>query len=69
MIWTMDSAGGIAACSEYTLLRDDGYSVLVGWIRGHTKIGPVREVRVTYHLEQYGIEIFEDDGFHRTEYV
>ena len=32
--------------------RDDEDSVLVGWIRGHTKIGPVREVRVTNHLEQ-----------------
>ena len=37
-----------------------------GWIRGHTKIGPVREVRVTNHLEQDGIESqvksFKNDG-------
>ena len=30
--------------------RDD--DAVVGWIRGHTKIGPVREVRGTNHLEQ-----------------
>ena len=34
------------ACREYTPPRDDEYHVLVGSIRGHTKIGPVREVRV-----------------------
>ena len=28
----------------------------VGWIRGHTKIGPVCQVRVTCYFNQYGIE-------------
>ena len=34
--------------------RDDEESVPVGWIRGHTKIGPLRGVKVTYHVEKYG---------------
>ena len=37
--------------------RDDEASVPLGWIRGHTKVGPVREGKVTYQLEQYGIEV------------
>ena len=36
--------------------RDDEQSLPEGWIREHTKIGPVREVKVTNHLEQQGIE-------------
>ena len=37
--------------------RDDDYSVPVGWIRGHATIGPVRQVKVTYRSEQFGIEL------------
>ena len=29
---------------------------LYGWIRGHTRIGPVRQVRVICCLDQYGLE-------------
>ena len=47
--------GGAGVCREQSLPRDEDSS-LVGWIRGHTKIGP-REVRVTNHLEQYGTAI------------
>ena len=47
--------GGAGSCRDYTL-RDDEDSVL-GRIRGHTKIGPVRQIKVTYHLGQCGIEI------------
>ena len=43
--------------AENTQPRDDEFSVPVGWIRGHVKIGPVREVRVTHRFEQCGIEI------------
>ena len=43
--------------AEYTLPRDDQDSEPLGWIRGHTKIGPVRRVRVTCCLDQYGMEI------------
>ena len=54
---------GAGACQQYTQPRDD---VPVGWIRGQTKIGPVRQVKVTYHSEQHGIEIqvksMQNDG-------
>ena len=53
--------GGARAC------RDDGYSIPEGWIRGHTKIGPVREVRVTNHLEQCGIETDPSRGLSSPE--
>ena len=59
--------GGAGARRGYTLPRDDEYSVPEGWIGGHTKIGPVLEVRVTYHLDRHGIEVqvksLKDDGF------
>ena len=32
------------ACRKYTLSRDESLSEPKGWIRGHTKIGPVLEV-------------------------
>ena len=52
-----DGSGGKAgSCREYTLSRDQD-SELIGWIRGHTRIGPVRQVRAICCLDQYGIEI------------
>ena len=53
-----DGFGGkTGSCREYTLLRDHQDSEPIGWIRGHTRIGPVRQVRVICCLEQYGIEM------------
>ena len=56
-----DGSGGcewnIPTIYIYTPSRDHDYSVPEGWIRGHTKIGPVRQVKVRYHSEQFGIEI------------
>ena len=57
MILMMDSATVLEHTESYTPPRDDEYSSPVGWIRGHTKIGPLRQVKVTYHSEQLGIEI------------
>ena len=34
----LDNLGG--SCREYTQLRDDTSSKVIGWIRGNTKIGP-----------------------------
>ena len=42
---------------ERTLPPDDQDSELIGWIRGHNKIGPVLQVRVTCCLDQCGNEI------------
>ena len=50
-----DGFGGAGARREHTLHRDDEESVPVGWIRGYTKISPVREVKVTNHLEHFGL--------------
>ena len=36
---------------------DDQDAELVGWIRGHKQIGPVRQVRDTCSLDRYGREI------------
>ena len=44
--------GKTGSCSEYTLHHDDQDSELIGSIRGHTKIGAVRQVRVTCCLDQ-----------------
>ena len=53
-----DGFGGCTgACTEKTLPRDNDYSETVGWIRGHEKIGPVIQVKVTYYSEHFGIEI------------
>ena len=41
----------------HTPSRDDQDSELIGWIRGHTNIGPSLQGRVTCCLHQYGIEI------------
>ena len=40
-----------------TLPRDHQDSEPVGWISGHTRIGPVLQIRVICRLDQYGIEI------------
>ena len=45
------------SCREYTLPRSDQSSQVKGWIRGHTKIGPVLDVMVCYHQGRYGFEI------------
>ena len=53
-----DGLGGkTGACGERTSPRDDQDSELIGWLRGHNKIGPVLQVRVTCCLDQYGNEI------------
>ena len=49
--------GGAGACREYTLPRDDEDSCPTGWIPGHTQVGPLLEVKVAYHSDQYGIEV------------
>ena len=49
--------GKTGSCREQTLPLDHQDSKLVGWIRGHTRIGPVREVRVICCVDQCGIEI------------
>ena len=51
--------GCAGSCRAHTSRRDEG-STPKGWTRGITKIGPVSEVKVTYHLFQYGIEIKND---------
>ena len=38
---------------------DDDCCVPLGLLQEHTKIGPVHQVKVTYHTEQYGIQIQE----------
>ena len=49
-----DGLGGkTRSCREYTVLHDDWNSEAIGWIRGHTKIGPVLQGRVTCCLDQY----------------
>ena len=37
--------------------RDHQDSELIGWIRGHTRIDPVHQIRVMCSLDQYGIEV------------
>ena len=49
--------GGVGACRSHTLPRDDEDAVPLRWIRGHPNIGPVLEVKVTYPLYPYGIEL------------
>ena len=52
-----DGFGGTTgSCREFKLPRDDQDSEPIGWIRGHTRIGPVRQVRVTCCLDQHGID-------------
>ena len=38
-----DGFGGAGACRECTLPRDEDYSVPVGWIRGHAKLGTLAQ--------------------------
>ena len=45
------------SCREYTLPRSDQSSQVKGWIRGDTKIGPVRDVMVCYHRGRSRFEI------------
>ena len=53
-----DGFGGkTGSCREYTLPRDDQDSETLGWLSGHTRIGPVRQVRIICCLDQYGTEI------------
>ena len=40
-----------------SLPRDHQDSEPVGWVSGHTRIGPVLHVKVVCCLDQYGIEI------------
>ena len=52
-----DGFGGkTGSRGECTLLRDHQDSEPVGWIRGHTRIGPVHQIRVMCCLDQHGIE-------------
>ena len=39
------------SCREYRPRRDDQDSEPIAWIRGHTRIGPVRQVRVICCLD------------------
>ena len=45
------------SCREYTLLRREETFHVRGWIRGNPKIGPVLDVKVSYHQGRYGVEI------------
>ena len=49
--------GYAGSCREHTSLPSDERSTPMSWIRGNTETGRVLEVKVTYHLYQYGIEI------------
>ena len=51
------------SCREYTLRRSEESSRVRGWIRGHTKIGPVLDVKVCYHQGRYGVEIMIESLF------
>ena len=46
--------GSTGACREYTLPRDDPESEIKAWIDGHTRIGPVLQVKTTCYLDIYG---------------
>ena len=50
-----DGFGSFVSCREYKSRRSDENATPKGWIRESTKIGPVLEVQVTYHMYQYGI--------------
>ena len=56
------------ACREYTMPREEEASEPKGWIRGHTKIGPVLEVATCCLHGKYGVEIrimsMNKDNFH-----
>ena len=41
------------ACRKYMLPRDDSNSVINLWIKGHTEIGPVLQVKTICHLDIY----------------
>ena len=52
-----DGFGGkTGSCREKTLPRDHQDFEPIGWISGHTRIGPVRQVKITCYLDRYGIE-------------
>ena len=51
------------SCREYTLPRSDQSSHVREWIRGNTKIGPVLDVKVSFHQGRYGVEIMIESLF------
>ena len=51
------------SCREYTLPRSEETSRVRGWIRANTKIGPVLEIKVSYHQGRYGVEIMIESLF------
>ena len=59
--------GHAGSCREHASPRSDETSSPKAWIRGDTKIGPVLEVKITYQLYQYGIEMrvntMKNDGY------
>ena len=53
-----DGFGGTTgSCREYTLPRDHQDSEPIGLVNGHTRIGPVLQIRVVCCLDQHGIEM------------
>ena len=50
--WTLDFVRVLEHAANTLSPRDDEHGVPTGWIRGHTKIGPVLEVKVTCHSDQ-----------------
>ena len=52
-----DVGGKTGSCREHTLLCDHQDSQPTGWIRGHTRIGSVRQVKVICCRDQCGIKI------------
>ena len=51
-IWRKDKS-----CRQYTLPRDHQDSEPTRWISGHTRIDPVRQVKIMCCFDQYGFEI------------
>ena len=50
-----DGFGGkTGSCRKFSLPRNHQDSEPFGWIRGHTRIGPVHQTRVTCCLDQHG---------------
>ena len=68
MTWNYLDSDMLVHAEKITSLRDDERSTPKGWIRGHTKIDRVLEIKLACHLYQYGIEIkndsIENDGSH-----
>ena len=49
--------GKTRACRQHTKPRENRRSEIIAWIGGHTKIGPVLQVKTKCCLDMYGIEI------------